>query len=123
MAYIEVFPKSVDAESRIKNDSDALMGFLFEITRNVFQVPDHDIIVELNRCTTLGFNKMAVRTGSVPDVVIKISTSDTDLQTRFQDLTIRIVEAWNSHFGDALKMELWIGLIHTWGCNIQFEDA
>lgn len=123
MAYIEVFPKSVDAESRIKNDSDALMGFLFETTKNILQVPDHDIIVELNRCTTIGFNEMAVRTGSTPDVVVKISTSDTELQTRFQDLTKRIVEAWNSHFGEALKLELWIGLIHTWGCNVLFEEA
>lgn len=123
MAYIEVFPKSVDAEQRLTSDSPAMMGVLYNAAKDVLQVPAHDVIVELNRCTTLRFNPMAVQTGATPDVVIKISTSDTELQSRFADLSARIVKGWGDHFGSSLKIELWIGLIHTWGCNIAFEDA
>ena len=123
MAYIEVFPKSMNAEQRLKSDSDAMMGVFYNAAKDVLQVPEHDIIVEFNRCTTLGFNPMAVQTNSVPDVVVKISTSDSELQTKFPDLSARIVEAWDTQFGGSLKIELWLGLIHTWGCNIQFEDA
>ncbi|PYB72384.1 hypothetical protein [Rhizobium wuzhouense] len=123
MAYIEILPKSSEAQQTLFDDSHSALNLLFEAVKETLEVPDHDIIVELNQCTVLAFNATAVKAGSAPDVVIKIATSDHDLQPRFQTLSDQIVAGWNAHFGSALKMELWIGLIDTWGCNIQFDDS
>jgi len=120
MAYIEIFPKSSESQRILTKDCDAVMSIIHHATKDIINVPDHDIIVELNHCTAMGFNALAVRTKAVPDVVIKISTSDHDLQPKFETLCARIVADWDAHFEIKLKMEIWINLIDTWSCNIDF---
>jgi hypothetical protein len=121
MAYIEIYPKSSEAQQKLAGDCDPVMHFLCEAAKDVLGVPDHDIIIELNQCTAMRFNALAVSANAVPDVVIKISTSDKDLQPRFQALCDQIVTSWNAHFGNSFKLELWVNLIDTWGCNIDFS--
>ncbi|TIU68359.1 MAG: hypothetical protein E5V66_00860 [Mesorhizobium sp.] len=120
MAYIEIFPKSAESQGILTGDCDVVMSVIHQATKDVLNIPDHDIIVELNHCTAIGFNALAVHTKAVPDVVIKISTSDHDLQPKFETLCARIVAKWDAHFEIKLKLEIWINLIDTWGCNIDF---
>ena len=120
MAYIRLFPKSAQAEQRLADDATSVMNLLYQATKDVFNVPDHDIIVELNRCTALAFNATAVSNAAVPDVVIQIATSDRELQPQFQALCDEIVSKWDAQFRKTFKIELWVNLIDTWGCNIDF---
>ena len=121
MAYIEIFPKSAEAQRRLTDDINPVMDILSQATKQILKVPDHDIIVELNQCTTLAFNPLAVENGAIPDVVIKISTSDHDLQPDFEALSEQIINRWSTHFGSSLKTELWISLIETWRCNMDLQ--
>ena len=121
MAYIEIFPKSPEAQERVWGERDALMPIIQKVTKDILCVPDHDIIIELNQCTVIAFNPSAKIAGAVADVIIKISTSDHYLQPKFQILCDQIVSSWDAHFGKTLKMELWINLIDSWGCNIEFS--
>lgn len=121
MAYIAIFPKSAEAQQRLTDNRVSVMNILNQVTKEVLEVPDHDIIIELNQCTAVAFNSLAVRRGAVPDVVIKIATSDHDLQPLFQTLCDQIVSRWNAQFVNTLKLELWINLIDTWGCNMDFN--
>lgn len=98
------------------DNGDALMDLLFSAAKDVLQIHESDIIVELNRCTTISFNSAAVHAGAAPDVVLKFATSDHYLQPRFQTLCDRVVDGWNRQFGD-LKLEVWVSLIDTWGTN------
>lgn len=123
MAYIEIFPKSTEAQQQLTDDCASVMDILYQTTKDVLHVPEHDIIIELNHSTTIAFNITAVHAQAVPDVVIKISTSDHDLQSRFQTLCDQVVANWNARFGTALKLELWINTIHTWGCNMDFTHT
>lgn len=120
MAYIAMFPKSAEAEQRLAHDSASVMDLLYRATKDIFNVPDHDIIIELNRCTAIAFNATAVENAAVPDVVIKIATSDRELQPQFQALCDEIISRWDAQFGEAFKIELWVSLIDTWGCKIDF---
>lgn len=120
MAYIEIYPKFPEAQQRLTGECVAMMELLHAATKDVLGVPDHDIIIELNQCTAASFNSLAVSLNAVPDVVIKIATSDKELQPRFQALCDQIVGGWNAQFGSSLKLELWVNLIDTWGCNIDF---
>lgn len=121
MTYIAIFPKSAEAEQRLARDPATVMKLLFQTAKDVFNIPDHDIIVELNRCTAIAFNGAAVDNGAVPDVVIQIATSDRELQPQFQVLCDQIVSMWDAQFGKTFKVELWVNLIDTWGCNIDFD--
>lgn len=121
MAYIEIFPKSAEAQKQLTDRCASVMDILYQATKEVLNVPDHDIIVELNQCTAIAFNSLAVHAAAVPDVVIKISTSDHDFQPKFQSLCDHVVSNWNAQFGSALKLEIWINLINTWSCNIDFN--
>ena len=123
MAYIEIHPKSTAAQRRLNDDCQSMMGFLQRAAKEVLGIPDHDIIIELNQCTVLAFNALAVRVDAAPDVVIKIATSDHDLEPRFQKLGDQVIASWNAHFGPSVKLELWINLIDSWGCNIEFSDV
>ncbi len=120
MAYIAMFPKSAEAERRLAHDSTLVMALLYQATKDIFNVPDHDIIVELNRCTTIAFNATAVENAAVPDVVIKIATSDPELQPQFQALCDEIVSRWDAQFEKTFKIELWANLIDAWSCNMDF---
>ncbi|RAZ89403.1 hypothetical protein DPM33_17630 [Mesorhizobium hawassense] len=120
MAYIEVFPKSTEAQKKLTDHSTSVMDILYAGTKEIFNVPDHDIIVELNQCTAIAFNSSAVQASAVPDVVVKISTSDHDFQPKFQSLCDHIVSNWNAQLGNTLKLEIWVNVISTWGCNIDF---
>ncbi|WP_314324168.1 hypothetical protein [Paenarthrobacter ilicis] len=116
MTYISILPKNENSQSRMIDNCEAVMDLLFLAAKDVLQVPDTDIIAELNSFTTVSFNRVAVHSGAAPDVVIKISTSDHHLQPRFQTLCDRVVDGWNSHFGD-IKLEVWVSLIDAWGTN------
>jgi len=120
MAYIEIYPKFPGAQQRLMDECVAMMELLQAATKDVLDVPDHDIIIELNQCTALRFNSLAVSSNAVPDVVIKIATSDKELQPRFQALCDQIVGKWKKQFGNSFKLELWVNLIDSWGCNIEF---
>ena len=121
MAYIAVFPKSIKVQQNLTEDFTAMMNILHKTTKDVLNVPDYDIIVELNACSAIAFNPLAVQANSVPDVVIKIATSDLDLQSEFQTLCERIVDTWDIHFEKTLKLELWVNTISAWGCNMEFS--
>ncbi|WP_156424597.1 hypothetical protein [Arthrobacter sp. EpRS71] len=116
MTYISILPKNENAQSRMTDNRDEVMDLLFAAAKDILQIPDTDIIVELNRCTTVSFNRAAVHAGAAPDVVLKFATSDQYLQPRFQTLCDRVVDGWNSQFGD-IKLEVWVSLIDTWGTN------
>lgn len=120
VTYISVLPKNENAESRMTENRDALMDLLFIAAKEVLQIPDNDIIVELNRCTTISFNRSAVEVAVAPDVVITFATSDGYLQSRFQTLSDRVVSDWNARFGD-IKLEVWISLIDLSGTNIDVQ--
>lgn len=121
MAYIEIFPKSAEAQQQLTDKSDSVMKLLHHATKSVLNVPDHDIIIELNQCTAIAFNASAVQAAAVPDVVVKISTSDHDLRSDFQNLCDQVVINWDALFGDTLKMEVWVSSIDAWGCNMGFD--
>lgn len=116
MTYISIIPKNENAQSSMIDNSDAVMDLLFVAAKDVLQILDTDIIVELNRCTIVSFNRASVHAGAAPDVVLKFATSDHYLQPRFQSLCDRVVDGWNSQFGD-IKLEVWVSLIDTWGTN------
>ena len=115
-----MLPKSEDVQSRLTESGDAVMDLLFMAAKDVLQIPDNDIIVELNRCTTIAFNRSAVTAAGAPDVVLTFVTSDRDLEPRFQALCDRVVSDWNDRFGD-IRIEVWVSLIDTWGTNIQLD--
>lgn len=121
MAYIEVFPNSAAAQQNLTDNSAAIMDLLQGASKSALNVPDHDIIVVLNSCTAIAFNVSAIREGAVPDVVVKISTSDIELQSQFQNLCDQIVSDWDAQFGSLLKMEVWVSAIEAWGCNVSFD--
>lgn len=121
MAYIEIFPKSVQAQERLTADCETVMSLVSQTVKDILDVPDHDIIVELNQCTSIRFNALAVNNAAVPDVVMKIATSDHHLKTKFDALGDRLVMSWNAHFGSGFKVEIWMNLIESWRCNIEFE--
>ncbi|HEV7186064.1 MAG TPA: hypothetical protein VGN33_16355 [Leifsonia sp.] len=120
MTYISILPKNENAESRMTENRDALMDLLFIAAKEVLEIPDNDIIVELNRCTTISFNRSAVDAAVAPDVVLTFATSDGYLQPRFQTLSDRVVSDWNGRFGD-IKLEVWISLIDAAGTNIELS--
>nr|WP_288454265.1 hypothetical protein [uncultured Pseudomonas sp.] len=121
MAYIEIFPKSAAAQAQLTECCAQLMDMLQGAVRSVFKLPEHDIIIELDQCKVLAFNASAVRAAAVPDVVIKVSTSDVELRPEFQALCDQIVSGWNAQFGDSLGVEVWVSVIEAWGCNLSFD--
>jgi hypothetical protein len=120
MAYIEIHPKSANAHQRLADKGERIMELLQAAAKEVLGVPDHDIIVELKQCTTISFNALALSSNAVPDVVVKIATSDSDLQPHFEALCAEIVSRWNALFDAPLKLEIWVSIIDAWGCNIDF---
>lgn len=121
MAYIEIHPKSPEAQQRLTDECASVMDLLHLATKSVLNVPDHDIIIELNQCTAIAFNPVAMQAAAVPDVVVKISTSDHDLRPDFQNLCDQVVSSWDAQFGNKLKLELWISSIDAWGSNMGFN--
>lgn len=121
MAYIEIYPKSAAAQQKLTDNSAALMDLLQHAAKSALNVPVHDIIIELNSCTAIAFNASAMREGAVPDVVVKISTSDLQLQPQFQTLCDQVVSGWDAQFSNMLKVEVWVSPINSWGCNMSFD--
>lgn len=117
MTYINILPKNDDAQSRLVESGDVVMDLLFRAAKDVLEIPDNDIIVELNRSTTISFHRSAIRADVAPDVVLTFATSDHHLQPRFPGLCDRVVADWNARFGE-LKLEVWVSLIDTSGTNI-----
>lgn len=121
MAYITILPKSVEVQQRLTHDCVAVMNILHQAVKTVFNVSDNDIIVELNQCVTIAFNPSAIEALAVPDVVIKIATSDHEFRPEFQTLCDHVLDSWNATFEDPLKLEVWVDVIDTWGCNIELD--
>ncbi len=122
MSYIEIYPKSINAQDQLVENSEAVMALLQKAVKAVFEVPESDIIIELHQCTVLAFNPEAIKANAMPDVVIKLSTSDTYLKPRAQFLTDRIVADWKNQFQDQFAMELWVNFMDNWGTNIAFDE-
>ncbi|WP_380173677.1 hypothetical protein ACFEMC_03555 [Kineococcus sp. DHX-1] len=122
MTYVNVLPKSEDAQSRLTEDADAVLDMLFAATRDVLGIPENDIIVELNRCTTISFNRSALEAAVAPDVVLTFVTSDHHLQPLFPALCDRVVSDWNGRFGD-VKVEVWVSLLQNSGTNIDLGST
>lgn len=118
MTYISILPKSEAVQSRIAERGEAAMDMLFTATREVLQIPDNDIIVELHRSTTITFNRSAVDAQVAPDVVLTFETSDHHLEPRFPALCDRVVGDWNELFG-TMKLEVWASLIGASATNIE----
>ena len=121
MSYIEIFPKSEDAYKIFADKSEKFGILIFEKTRNIFDIPDYDIIVELHQCSTAKFISPKRNLIISPDIVIKISTSDHDLQLKFSELCSELIKSWNEEFGSSLTLEIWIGLIDSWASNINYS--
>ena len=118
MTYIRILPKNETSQSRMTENSGAVLDLLFVAAREILQIPDNDIIVELNRSTTISFNRSAAQAAVAPDVVLTFATSDHHLQPLFSTLCDRVVSDWNDLFGD-VKLEVWVSLIDTSGTNIE----
>lgn len=118
MTYISILPKSETVQSRIADSCEVVMDLLFIAAKEVLHIPDNDIIVELNRSTTITFNRSAMEAQVAPDVVLTFATSDQHLQPQFQALCDRVVTGWNGLFGD-MKLEVWVSLIDASGTNIE----
>lgn len=118
MAYVEIIPKTSASEQRLITNGVELADHIAQVIKTVLEVPDHDIIVELRRCTTITFNALAVDSGSAPDAIVKIATSDLHLQPRFEGLTARIVDLWDARFGPDFRVEVWASPIAAWNCNL-----
>lgn len=120
VTYISILPKNENAQSRMTENRDVVMDLLFTAAKEVLQIPDNDNIVELNRCTTISFNRSAMEAAVAPDVVVTFATSHDYLQPRSQALSDRVVSGWNGRFGD-IKLEVWISLIDISGTNIELR--
>jgi len=120
MSYIHIYPTSEDAENSLLIVIEAIQLILRTCVREIWEVPENDIIVMAHRNTVLAQDPIAEKAGAVPDLIIKINTSDTKLQHRAEQLRDRIVKAWKILFGTTHPMEVWIGFFHTWGCTIDF---
>lgn len=118
MAYIEVIPKTSAAEQRLVADGAELTNHIAQVAKAILDVPDHDIIVEMRRCTTIAFNELAMEAGSIPDAVVKVATSDLHLKPRFEALAAQMVDVWNTRVGTDLQLEVWVNLIDAWSCNM-----
>ncbi|AOX45882.1 hypothetical protein [Microbacterium sp. BH-3-3-3] len=118
MTYVSILPKTIDAQIRLTEQLDTVMNLLFTAAREVLDIPDNDIIVELHSCTTLAFNASAVRADVAPDVVLTFVTSDAPLERLFSELCERVVGDWNGPF-ETLKLEVWASLLGASDTNIE----
>ncbi len=121
MSYIEVYPKNTKAQDKLSKESEPLFTLLVGVVEKAYGVPEYDIIVELNRCSVIQFNAKAIELNVAPDVVIKISTSDTEFMDNAEELKDLLVSGWKELFGADLTMECWLDFFHTWGCTIDFS--
>lgn len=117
MTYVTVTPKTAAAEALLTDTRDGLLARLFAAVGEVFEIPDTDIIVELNRCTTIAFHPAAIEAGAAPDVVLTFATSDTVLAPLFPALRDRVIDEWRGDFPN-LDVEIWFTLIDAWGTTI-----
>jgi len=122
MSYFEIYPKNKDAEKQLCINQEALFEMLTECAKEIYEIPEYDIICELNQCTVLSFSKKNIEADAAPDVVIKVSTNDMELQEKADALKNNLIEKWNLLFGKELALECWLIFFHTWGCNIDFSS-
>ncbi|AND17679.1 hypothetical protein C5C18_09430 [Rathayibacter tritici] len=118
MTYIRILPKNETSQARMTEARDAVMDLLFAAAKEILQIPDNDIIVELNRSTTISFNRSAVQAAVAPDVVLTFATSDHHLRPLFPALCDRVVSDWNDLFED-VGLEVWVSLIDASGTTIE----
>ena len=121
MAYIDLHPTSDQAEVRMLSVLEQLYQTIRTCVQEVWEVPEHDIIVMAHRNTVLVQDPIAQKAGAIPELIIKINTSDTKLVDKAERLQNLIVEVWKNSFGATYPMEVWIDFFHTWGCTIDFE--
>ena len=120
MAYVDIYPSSNEAEAKMARRIADIRFYVRAAIKQEWDIAEHDIIVMAHKNTILSQDPFAVDKDAVPELVIKINTSDTELQNRAERLGNRIVSLFQVSFSD-ISMELWIGFFHTWGCTINFS--
>jgi len=118
MAYTNVEPTSHTAERKMTAVGAQIQELIRSCIFNVWQVPETDILVMLCENKVLVPDPKAQLFGVIPDLVIKIYTSDIELQPLADALKERILTAWAEQLGTDIKVEIWIQFFHTWGTNI-----
>ena len=121
MAYVEIQPKSKNVQELLISRQNEIYDALGECVLSTFDIPETDMILEIQECRTVSFDPLAVKLESAPDVVIKLNTSDVQFKDRADELADKIVNAWKKLFGTEIAMECWIHFFHAWGCSIDFE--
>ena len=121
MSYIEVHPKSNIAQQRMMDVSEELIALIRLSVKESFEVPQHDIIVELHQCSVVKIDPQALKANAAPDVVVKIYTNDQHLKAKAPQLSELLVERWKETVGDKLTVECWITFFDTWGCSMDFD--
>ena len=121
MAYVEIQPKSKEVQEILVKRQEEIYAAIGKCVLSTFDIPESDMILELQECRTISFDPLAVRLESAPDVVIKLNTSDVQFKDRGEALAEKIVDAWKTLFGKELAMGCWNHFFHAWGCNIDFE--
>ena len=121
MAYVEIQPKTKEIQELLLEKNEEMFLAIGKCILSTFDIPETDMILELQECKTIAFDPLAISLESAPDVVLKLNTSDVQFQDRAADLRDKIVDAWNEVFGKEVAMELWIDFFHEWGCNIDFD--
>jgi hypothetical protein len=119
MAYVNVEPTSDSAEDQMLVCAERIRELLRESILKVWEVPETDILVMLKRNTVLMQDPSALMYGVLPQLVIKINTSDIGLQPKAMLLMKNILEAWEQTFGSSYPIEVWIDFFDTWGTNIK----
>jgi len=118
MAYTNVEPTSYAAERKMTAVGAQIQELIRSCILEVWKVPETDILVMLCENKVLVQDPKAQLFGIIPDLVIKISTSDTELQPLADALKESILTAWENELGTSIKIEIWIDFFDTWGTNI-----
>ena len=121
MAYVEIQPKSKEIQELLYANRNEMFSAIGECILSTFDIPESDMILELQECRTIAFDPLAVSLESAPDVVLKLNTSDVQFQDVAAVLRDKIVDAWDELFGEDVAMECWIDFFYEWGCNIDFD--
>ncbi len=122
MAYIDLYPTSKEAEEKMLAGISALQQIIRICVKRVWEIPPQDIIVMAHKNTVLVQDPFAKMAGVIPEIVIKIHTSDKNLQERAEALQQFIVGAWRTSFGTTYPMEVWVIFFEAWGCTIDFGE-
>lgn len=115
MAFIDIHPNGRNAEHVLYDHRIRVTFMLRRTVAEVFGVPESDIIVNLHRNTVIYTDFRSQELGSVTDVIVKISTSDTELKEKAGTLRDAIVAKWQNVLTGIMSAEIWISFFDEWG--------